>query len=142
LTKSLSTIQNLKELKLDLTTIDKVEIVLRNLPNLKILNGKAITPDLFSEESNDSKSLNKEIVKEKEEFEGNNNNSNIKNRNHLLEDDKIIIEKNELERDSYEQNEMELPDSNIESEIHNYDVSYILSNFKYSIENNATIDIN
>ena len=127
---------------MDLTTIDKVEIVLRNLPNLKILNGKAITPDLFSEESNDSKSLNKEIVKEKEEFEVNNNNSNIKNRNHMLEDDKIIIEKNELERDSYEQNEMELPDSNIESEIHNYDVSYILSNFKYSIENNATIDIN
>ena len=127
---------------MDLTTIDKVEIVLRNLPNLKILNGKAITPDLFSEESNDSKCLNKEIVKEKEEFEVNNNNSNIKNRNHMLEDDKIIIEKNELERDSYEQNEMELPDSNIESEIHNYDVSYILSNFKYSIENNATIDIN
>ena len=127
---------------MDLTTIDKVEIVLRNLPNLKILNGKAITPDLFSEESNDSKSLNKEIVKEKEEFEGNNNNSNIKNRNHLLEDDKIIIEKNELERDSYEQNEMELPDSNIESEIHNYDVSYILSKFKYLIENNATIDFN
>ena len=127
---------------MDLTTIDKVEIVLRNLPNLKILNGKAITPDLFSEESNDSKCLNKEIVKEKNEFEVNNKNSNIKNRNHLLEDDKIIIEKNELERDSYEQNEMELPDSNIESEIHNYDVSYILSNFKYSIENNATIDIN
>ena len=109
---------------------------------MKTLNGKAITPDLFSEESNDSKSLNKEIVKEKEEFEVNNNNSNIKNRNHMLEDDKIIIEKNELERDSYEQNEIELPDSNIESEIHNYDVSYILSNFKYSIENNATIDIN
>ena len=109
---------------------------------MKILNGKAITPDLFSEDNNESNNLNKENKKGKEEFEVNNNNSNIKNRNHMLEDDKIIIEKNELERDSYEQNEMELPDSNIESEIHNYDVSYILSKFKYLIENNATIDIN
>ena len=127
---------------MDLTTIDKVEIVLRNLPNLKILNGKAITPDLFSEESHESNNLNKEIDKEKEEFEvNNNNNNNFENKNNILDNDKIIIENNELKRDSYEQNEIELPDNNIESEIHNYDVSYILSKFKYFIENNATIDI-
>lgn len=109
---------------------------------MKILNGKAITPDLFSEDNNESNNLNKENKKENEDFELNNNN-NIKNKNHnIIDNDKIIIEKNELERDSYEQNEMELPDSNIESEIHNYDVSYILSKFKYLIENNATIDIN
>ncbi len=108
---------------------------------MKILNGKAITPDLFSEDNNESNNLNKEIEKENEDSEVNNNN-NIKNKNHIIDNDKIIIEKNELERDSYEQNEIELPDSNIESEIHNYDVSYILSKFKYLIENNATIDIN
>ena len=113
LTKSLSTIQNLKELKLDLTTIDKVEIVLRNLPNLKILNGKAITPDLFSEENSEDKTFS--IKKEKEDIN-----------NHIINNDKIIIEKNESEQNSYDRNEMELPDSSIESEIHNYDVSYIL----------------
>ena len=130
LTKSLSTIQNLKELKLDLTTVDKVEIVLRNLPNLKILNGKEITPDLFSEDNSDEKHLVKDSEKENNKIIYNNNN------------DKIIIEKNELEQNDFERNETELPDSSIESEINNYDVSYILSNLNIIlfIENNATID--
>ena len=129
LTKSLSTIQNLKELKLDLTTVDKVEIVLRNLPNLKILNGKEITPDLFSEDNSDEKNLIKDSVKENNKIIYNNNN------------DKIIIEKNELEQNDFERNETELPDSSIESEINNYDVSNILSNLNILlIENNATIN--
>lgn len=129
LTKSLSTIQNLKELKLDLTTVDKVEIVLRNLPNLKILNGKEITPDLFSEDNSDEKHLVKDSEKENNKIIYNNNN------------DKIIIEKNELEQNDFERNETELPDSSIESEINNYDVSYILSNLNILlIENNATIN--
>lgn len=129
LTKSLSTIQNLKELKLDLTTVDKVEIVLRNLPNLKILNGKEITPDLFSEDNSNEKNLIKDSEKENNKIIYNNNN------------DKIIIEKNELEQNDFERNETELPDSSIESEINNYDVSYILSNLNILlIENNATIN--
>ena len=129
LTKSLSTIQNLKELKLDLTTVDKVEIVLRNLPNLKILNGKEITPDLFSEDNSDEKHLVKDREKENNKIIDNNNN------------DKIIIEKNEVEQNDFERNETELPDSSIESEINNYDVSYILSNLNILlIENNATIN--
>lgn len=129
LTKSLSAIQNLKELKLDLTTVDKVEIVLRNLPNLKILNGKEITPDLFSEDNSNEKNLIKDSEKENNKIIYNNNN------------DKIIIEKNELEQNDFERNETELPDSSIESEINNYDVSYILSNLNILlIENNATIN--
>ena len=125
LTKSLSTIQNLKELKLDLTTVDKVEIVLRNLPNLKKLNGKEITSDLFSEENLEDKNLIKENNND------NNNNQRINDINN--NNDKIIIEKSELEQSSYEQKETELPDSNIESEIQNYDVSNIelLFKFKY-----------
>ena len=129
LRKSLSTIQNLKELKLDLTTVDKVEIVLRNLPNLKILNGKELTPYLFSEDNSNEKNLIKDSEKENNKIIYNNNN------------DKIIIEKNELEQNDFERNETELPDSSIESEINNYDVSNILSNLNILlIENNATIN--
>lgn len=129
LTKSLSTIQNLKELKLDLTTVEKVEIVLRNLPNLKKLNGKVITPDLFSEENPEDKNIIKNNEKENEQINYNfGNNNNFYNNN-----DKIIIEKEEFEQNSYEQNETELPDGNIESEIQNYDVSYILY-FNLNIE--------
>ena len=35
--QSLSTLANLKELRIDLTTVDNVEIILRHLPNLKII---------------------------------------------------------------------------------------------------------
>ena len=125
LTKSLSTIQNLKELKLDLTTVDKVEIVLRNLPNLKKLNGKEITSDLFSEENLEDKNLIKENNND------NNNNQRINDINN--NNDKIIIEKSELEQSSYEQKETELTDSNIESEIQNYDVSNIELLFKFKL---------
>ena len=48
--QSLSTLANLKELRIDLTTVDNVEIILRHLPNLKMLNDKPIQSNLFSTE--------------------------------------------------------------------------------------------
>ena len=122
LAKSLSTIPNLNELRLDLTTVEKVEIVLRNLPNLKKLNDKEIKPDLFYEDNIE------ENNNEMESNENNENNENIQiNKNiDINNSDKIIVEKNE----NYT-NDIELPDSNIESEINNYDVSYILFKFNY-----------
>jgi hypothetical protein len=125
LAKSLSTIPNLNELRLDLTTVEKVEIVLRNLPNLKKLNDKEIKPDLFYEdnieENNNEIGSNENIENE----QINNNNNNINN------NDKIIIEKKEIEGKDIYTSDIELPDSNIESEISNYDVSYILFKFNY-----------
>ena len=132
--KSLSSIPNLKDLKLDLTTVDKVEIILRNLPNLKMLNDKEIKPDLFSEdnieENKDNTSLknkekNNELEYENIEPKEINNNINY--------NDQLIIEKNELEKNTNSRNETELPDSNIESEIESYDVSFILFKFKYIV---------
>ena len=132
--KSLSSIPNLKDLKLDLTTVDKVEIILRNLPNLKMLNDKEIKPDLFSEdnieENKDNTNLkykekNNELEYENIEPKEINNNINY--------NDQLIIEKNELEKNTNSRNETELPDSNIESEIESYDVSFILFKFKYIV---------
>ena len=124
LAKSLSTIPNLNELRLDLTTVEKVEIVLRNLPNLKKLNDKEIKPDLFYEDN---------IEENNNEIESNENNENIQiNKNiDINNSDKIIVEKNEYEKNENYTNDIELPDSNIESEIGNYDVSYILFKFNY-----------
>ena len=101
--QSLSTLEKLKELRIDLTTVDNVEIILRNLPNLKMLNDKPIQSNLFSNENENS---------ENENFNQNNNNSsnNINNNNN-----EIIAEENEYEQ-------KDLPDSSIESEIPNYDV--------------------
>ena len=105
----MSTIKNLKELRLDLTSVENVEIVLRNLPNLKMLNDKDIKPDLFSEDNPEDKNSKE-------------NNENINENNN----NKIIIEQHY----SY-QNDIDLPDSSIESEIQNYDVSNnILFKFK------------
>ena len=130
--KSLSSIPNLKDLKLDLTTVDKVEIILRNLPNLKMLNDKEIKPDLFSEdnieENKDNTNLNKEKNNELE-YE----NIEPKEINNINYNDQLIIEKNELEKNTNSRNETELPDSNIESEIESYDVSFILFKFKYIV---------
>ena len=132
--KSLSSIPNLKDLKLDLTTVDKVEIILRNLPNLKMLNDKEIKPDLFSEdnieENKDNTNLknkekNNELEYENIEPKEINNNINY--------NDQLIIEKNELKKNTNSRNETELPDSNIESEIESYDVSFILFKFKYIV---------
>ena len=105
--QSLSTLEKLKELRIDLTTVDNVEIILRNLPNLKMLNDKPIQSNLFSNENENS---------ENENFNQNNNNSsnNINNNNN-----EIIAEENEYEQ-------KDLPDSSIESEIPNYDVRNIL----------------
>jgi len=114
----------LKELRLDLTTVEKVEIVLRNLPNLKKLNDKEIKPDLFYEDN---------IDENNKENESNENNENIQvnSNNEINNSDKIIVEKNEVEKNENNTNDIELPDSNIESEISNYDVSCILFNFNY-----------
>ena len=93
---------------------------------MKKLNDKPITPDLFSEEDNEDKNFDKESEQKKEkENEENiiNNNNNHKYNNNLINNDKIIVEKNEFEQNSLDQTENELPDSNIESEISNYDVS-------------------
>ena len=86
-----------------------------------------IDKQLFQREE-ESKNLEKKSEREKEDNITNNNNNNIQynNNNNLINNDKIIIEKNEFEHNSFEQTENELPDSNIESEIPNYDVSYII----------------
>ena len=122
----------MKELRLDLTTVEKVEIVLRNLPNLKKLNDKEIKPDLFYEDN---------IDENNNENESNENNENIQinSNNEINNSDKVIVEKNEFEKNENNTNDIELPDNNIESEISNYDVSCILI---YKIENNATITFN
>ena len=112
---------------------------------MKKLNDKPITPDLFSEEDNEDKNFDKESEqkKEKENEENIINNNNNNYNNNLINNDKIIVEKNEFEQNSLDQTENELPDSNIESEIPNYDVSSILYKYnKYLIENNATVNFN
>ena len=94
--KTLSTLANLKQLRIDLTTVDNVEIILRNLPNLKMLNDKPIQSNLFSSE-NENK---------------NEENININN----INNNEIISEENDFDQ-------KDLPESSIENEIPNYDVS-------------------
>ena len=116
--QSLSTLENLKELRIDLTTVDNVEIILRNLPNLKMLNDKPIQSNLFSNENENS---------ENENFNQNTNNSshNINSKinnninNNISINNEIIAEENDYEQ-------KDLPDSSIESEIPNYDVRNII----------------
>ena len=124
--KSLSSIPNLKDLKLDLTTVDKVEIILRNLPNLKMLNDKEIKPDLFSEDNIDENKDNTNLKNKEKNNELEYENIEPKEINNINYNDQLIIEKNELEKNTNSRNETELPDSNIESEIESYDVSFIL----------------
>ena len=101
--KSLSTIEKLKQLRIDLTTVDNVEIILRNLPNLKMLNDKPIQTNLFSQENeNENQIIDNNRI----------NNSNINDKN---ENNEIIMEENEFDQ-------KDLPDSSIENEIPNYDV--------------------
>ena len=50
--KSLSTLPKLKELRIDLPTIENVKTILSNLPNLQILNDKSIQPNLFNQSIN------------------------------------------------------------------------------------------
>ena len=102
--KALSTIPKLKELHIDLTTIENVEIILKNLPNLKVLNDKPIQPNLFVEETQNN------------DIDNNIDNNNIDNNN---------IDNNNIENDFNKNNENEIPDGDIESEIQNYDVSII-----------------
>jgi len=137
LVKSLSSIPNLKDLKLDLTTVDKVEIILRNLPNLKMLNDKEIKPDLFSEDNIEENKDNTNLKNKEKNNELEYENIEPKEINNINYNDQLIIEKNELEKNTNSRNETELPDSNIESEIESYDVSFILINiifkFKYIV---------
>ena len=107
--KSLSTINNLQQLRIDLTTVDNVEIILRNLPNLKMLNDKPIQANLFSQE-NESQNPT----------QNNNISDNINN-----------INNNEVISDENNNEQKDLPDSSIENEIANYDVRiymYLLFN--------------
>ena len=131
--KSLSSIPNLKDLKLDLTTVDKVEIILRNLPNLKMLNDKEIKPDLFSEDNIEENKDNTNLKHKEKSNELEYENIEPKEINNINYNDQLIIEKNELEKNTNSRNETELPDSNIESEIESYDVSFILFKFKYIV---------
>lgn len=131
--KSLSSIPNLKDLKLDLTTVDKVEIILRNLPNLKMLNDKEIKPDLFSEDNIEENKDNTNLKNKEKSNELEYENIEPKEINNINYNDQLIIEKNELEKNTNSRNETELPDSNIESEIESYDVSFILFKFKYIV---------
>lgn len=107
--KSLSTLPQLKELHIDLTTIENVEIILKLLPNLKVLNDKPIQPNLFTEEKEESNNNNNSI--------SNSNKKNISNNNNELN-----IQNNNLNPN----NSKEIPDGDIESEISNYDVSNII----------------
>ena len=101
--KSLSTINNLQQLRIDLTTVDNVEIILRNLPNLKMLNDKPIQANLFSQE----------------------NESQNPTQNNNLSDNINNINNNEVISDENNNEQKDLPDSSIESEIPNYDVRKI-----------------
>ena len=81
-----------------------------------MLNDKAIKPDLFEDENTEdinSKNNNQNLENNKEENNSNNNNIN----------DKIIEEQKKIEDNIHLKNEIDLPDSRIESEINNYDVS-------------------
>ena len=113
--KSLSTLQKLRQLRIDLTTVDNVEIILRHLPNLKMLNDKLIQSNLFSSDNDNENESQKEDI-------NNINNNNINNNkiNINKENNEIISEYNDYEQ-------KDLPDSSIENEIPNYDVR------KYSI---------
>ena len=107
--KSLSTINNLQQLRIDLTTVDNVEIILRNLPNLKMLNDKPIQANLFSQE----------------------NESENPTQNNNLSDNINNVNNNEVISDENNNEQKDLPDSSIENEIANYDVRiymYLLFN--------------
>jgi len=102
--QSLSTINNLQQLRIDLTTVDNVEIILRNLPNLKMLNDKPIQSNIFSQD-NESENQN----------HNNNLSNNINEANNNINNNEIISDDNDIEQ-------KDLPDSSIENEIPNYDV--------------------
>ena len=113
--KSLSTLAKLKQLRIDLTTVENVEIILRQLPNLKMLNDKPIQSNILSSE-NESEGKNKI-----EEDNINKINSNI---NNINDNNEILSEENDLDQ-------KDLPDSSIENEIPNYDVRNLKYNFFY-----------
>ena len=99
--KSLSTINNLQQLRIDLTTVENVEIILRHLPNLKMLNDKPIQSNLFAQE-NESENPTQ-------------NNNNLSDNINNINNNEVISDENNIEQ-------KDLPDSSIENEIANYDV--------------------
>ena len=99
--KSLSTINNLQQLRIDLTTVENVEIILRHLPNLKMLNDKPIQSNLFAQE-NESENPTQ-------------NNNNLSDNVNNINNNEVISDENNIEQ-------KDLPDSSIENEIANYDV--------------------
>ena len=109
--QSLSTLANLKELRIDLTTVDNVEIILRHLPNLKMLNDKPIQSNLFSTENNENENDN---INENEN-ENNNINNNI-NKFNNIKDNKNINEEKIIINTSYEPKKEEINNKKSEKE--------------------------
>ena len=114
--KSLSTLSNLKQLRIDLTTVNNVEIILRHLPNLKMLNDKPIQSNLFSSDNENENNGHQEENNIK------NNSININNNINNNLNDNINNNNNEILSEENDSEQKELPDSSIENEIPNYDV--------------------
>ena len=91
-----------------------------------MLNDKEIKPDLFSEDNIEENKDNTNLKNKEKNNELEYENIEPKEINNINYNDQLIIEKNELEKNTNSSNETELPDSNIESEIESYDVSFIL----------------
>ena len=90
-----------------------------------MLNDKEIKPDLFYEDNIEENEDNTDLKNKEMNNQLKYENIKLKEINNINNNDKIIKEKNELEQNANSRNETELPDSNIESEIENYDVSFI-----------------
>ena len=111
--KSLSTLAKLKQLRIDLTTVKNVEIILRHLPNLKMLNDKPIQSNIFSSENENENKI---------EENNKNNQNNINNINKINSNINNINDNNEILSEENDLDQKDLPDSSIENEIPNYDV--------------------
>ena len=98
-----------------------------------MLNDKEIKPDLFSEDNIEENKDNTNLKNKEKNNELEYENIEPKEINNINYNDQLIIEKNELEKNTNSRNETELPDNNIESEIESYDVSFILFKFKYIV---------
>ena len=111
--KSLSTLAKLKQLRIDLTTVKNVEIILRHLPNLKMLNDKPIQSNIFSSDNENENKI---------EENNKNNQNNINNINKINSNINNINDNNEILSEENDLDQKDLPDSSIENEIPNYDV--------------------
>ena len=121
--KSLSTLAKLKQLRIDLTTVKNVEIILRHLPNLKMLNDKPIQSNIFSSDNENENKIEENNKNNQNNINNINNNINS-NINRINDNNEILSEENDLDQ-------KDLPDSSIENEIPNYDVRNLKYNFFY-----------